>query len=340
MTKPSISPVVVAIAAGAVCGALDAHAHAVDIPSFIQRGDVLLSGAWASTFAEPALQAGPLQVGMLALLAKAGGLPAVSIVLEGALAGLFAWVTGRVLADRPPRTRLAAQLGVVAAAAAIETLHRAYADGHPAQVATPLLWTTAALVARRGRAGRAGLLVGLTACFETWGLLGLPVLFLGGRRGALRGVAGAAAVVALAYGPFALFGQFRMLDYSWQVMPGSPASLFLADGSAYTWWLRILQGAAALSAGVALAVLFPGAPVMVWVAPLAVVVARLAFEPVLNDWYLIAVQTTGLVAAADLFTGRLSSLRARSRAAGGRDGPPEVARARAHAATGAVRAGA
>ena len=50
MTKPSISPALVAaLAVGGACGVYDAHAHTVDIPYFIQRGDVLLSPGWAST---------------------------------------------------------------------------------------------------------------------------------------------------------------------------------------------------------------------------------------------------------------------------------------------------
>lgn len=319
MRKRSISPgVAVALAAGAVLGVADAHAHTFDLLYFVHRGDVLLSAGWRSTFGDPALQAGPAQVGLLALIGKLARLPgvsqglALSVVLQTALAGALASVTGRVLADRPPRTRLAAQAGVVAVAAATQMLHRGYAEGHPAQVVTPVLWIAAGLLARRGRPGRAGVLVGLSACCETWGLLGLPVLLLasGARRRLALGAGLAAGVVALLYGPFVLFGQFRMLQYRWLVAPGSPADLFLAAGSPYTWWLRAIQGAAAVGVGAALALGLRRSAAAVWAVPLGIVVTRLSLEPTLNDWYLIAAETLALVAAADLGTGRLAAIRA------------------------------
>lgn len=311
-TRPVSPAVLAAVLVGAACGVYDGHTPTVDIPYFVQRGDVLLSSAWSSTFSMPDLQAGPVQIGALAAVAKLGGLPLVALLLDAGLAGLLAWTAGRALADRPARARAAAQIGVVVAAAAHGTFHHAYTDGHPAQIATPLLWIAAALLARRGRTGRAGLLVGLSACLETWGILGLPVLLLAGRRDALRGLAAAVGAAALAYGPFLLFGRFRMLDYSWPVVAGSPANLFLAAGSTYTWWLRALQGAAALGVGSLLALRLPRANATVWIVPFAVVVTRLAFEPTLNDWYLIAVQTTALVAAADLCSCRLSPFRRRA----------------------------
>lgn len=317
MRKATLSPgVIVAMALGAIAGVADAHAHTADVLYFMHRGDVLLSSGWAGTFSDPTLQAGPLQIAALAAVGKLAGLfhistgLALSVAVQTSLSGALAFITGRVLSDRTRRLRFAAQFGVVDVALATGLIHRSYTDGHPAQVVIPALWIAAALLARRERLAWAALLIGLSAGCETWGLLGLPILLLtGDRERRARALGVAVGVVALLYGPFVLFGSFRMFQYTWPVVAGSPANLILAAGSPYTWWMRAAQGAAALTAGSAAALRLRRTPVAVWTVPLLIVIARLCFEPTLNDWYLIAVEAIALVAAADLFTGRLSSIR-------------------------------
>jgi hypothetical protein len=309
-----------ALTLGAIAGVVDAHAQTADILFFVHRGEVLLSSAWSSTFSDPSLQAGPVLVALLAAIAKVGaflgasqGL-ALSLGVQAGVAVLLAYVTGLVLADRPGRTRLVAQLLVVAVALGTGMVHRSYTDGHPAQVAIPLLWIVAGLCARRERPVRAGLLLGLSAGLETWGVLGAPLVLLARtRRHAVRALAAEAALVGALYLPFVLAGDFRMFDYGWPVVAGSPASLVLSVGSKFTWWMRAVQGAVALGAGAAVAVWLRRSMAAVWVVPLAVVTSRLVFEPTHNDWYLIAVETAALVAAADLFTGRLAAIRSRAR---------------------------
>jgi hypothetical protein len=304
---------------GVAAGIADARAQTVDILYFVQRGDILLSPAWASTFADPGLQAGPAQVGGLALIAKSASLPgisegfALSVVVQATLATMLAVVTGYVLVGRSCRIRFTAQMLVVGAALATLMLHRAYTDGHPAQVVIPLLWIAAGLLARQGRPVVAGLLLGLSAGFETWGMLGVPMLLLGrDRRASVLALGGLLAVVAALYVPFVLAGDFRMFAYTWRVVDGSPASLILSAGSPFTWWMRTVQGAAALGAGAFVALRLRRSPVALWTVPLVVVLVRVSLEPQLNDWYLIAVETSGLVAAADLFTGQLAAIRSRA----------------------------
>jgi len=305
-----------ALVLGAIAGVVDAHAQTVDVLFFVRRGEILLSSAWSSTFAVPDLQAGPVQVGLLAGAAKVGRLLgaseslALSITVQAGVIVLLAFVTGLVLADRRPRTRLTWQLLVIVAAVATGMVHRTYVDGHSAQVVIPLLWIAAGFYARRGRAVSTGLLLGLSAGLETWGMLGLPLIFLSrNRRDAARALVAQLALVAVLYLPFVLAGDFRMFEYSWPVVAGSPASLVLSVGSPFTWWMRVVQGAAAVGAGTGVALLLRRSAAAAWVVPLVVVVVRLAFEPTVNDWYLIGLETAALVGAADLFSGRLAALR-------------------------------
>lgn len=312
-----------ALLLGAAAGIADAHAQTVDVLYFVQRGDILLSSAWASTFADPGLQAGPAQVGALALVARSGisagiseGL-ALSLVVQATVACLLAVVTSLVLVGRATRVRIAAQILVVGVAIATGMLHRAYVDGHPAQVVIPLLWIAAGLSARKGRSVSAGALIGLSAGFETWGMLGAPMLLLGrDRRASARALGVLLAVVAALYVPFLVTGDFRMFAYSWPVVHGSPASLILSAGSPFTWWLRAAQGAAAVGAGAFVALRLRRSPVALWAVPLVIVLVRISLEPLLNDWYLIAVETSGLVAAADLCTGQLAAMRSRAQHCG------------------------
>src|SRR5205823_2373004 len=102
------------------------------------------------------------------------------------------------------------------AAVATGLTHGAFVDGHPAEAVSPLLWVLAAVEVRRGRAWRAGLLIGVSAGFELWGLLGVAVLALAPRaRDALRGAAAALITAVALLAPFAVFGSFHMFDYEW-----------------------------------------------------------------------------------------------------------------------------
>jgi hypothetical protein len=313
-----------ALVLGTIAGIVDAHAQTVDILFFVHRGDVLLSSAWSSTFSDASLQAGPVLIGVLALVAKAGSLlgasdgPTLSVFVQVVVTVLLVYMTGRVLEGRPGRTRLVAQVLVVVAALATGMVHRSYTEGHPAQMVIPLLWMAAGLKMRRGRPVRAGLLIGLSAGLETWGVLGAPLILLARRRrDAVWALAAEMGVVAVLYLPFVLAGDFRMFDFSWPVVSGSSASLVLSVGSKFTWWMRALQGAVALAAGAGAALWLHRSVAAVWLVPLVVVVFRLAFEPTQNDWYLIAVECAGLVAAADLFTGRLAVIRSQAAARAG-----------------------
>jgi hypothetical protein len=77
--------------------------------------------------------------------------------------------------------------------------------------------------------------------------------------------------------------------------------------------MRLLQGAAALAAGAGVALLLRRSLRAVWLAPLAVVVVRLALDPVRYPWYWLAVQTLVLLGAAELLTSSATVRLARKR---------------------------
>src|SRR5438876_9336807 len=95
-------------------------------------------------FADPSVQAGPLQLLILRVGDLVGALP---LVIEVGCAGLIWVVAGRLVGRR-------AQLIVSLAAVALGLTYSAYTDGHPAQLVAPLLGVLAALEVRRGRGVR------------------------------------------------------------------------------------------------------------------------------------------------------------------------------------------
>jgi hypothetical protein len=270
-----------------------------DLPYFLGAARELMSAGWANVFAEPSLQIGPLQLLLFGLADHAGLLP---LVVQVGTAGLLWVAAGRLLAGREPR----AQLGVGLAAVGLGLTYGAYQDGHLAQVVVPLLWVLAGLDAREGRTLRAGALVGLSAGFELWGLLGAVVFVLApGVRSALEGLAAEASLAVGLFLPFILAGSFRMFDYRWQVEEGTLLSLVVEPGTRFTWTLRLLQGAAALGVGAAVAWTLRHRVHAVWLAPLAVVSIRLALDPVRYPWYWLALETIALLGVAELVTGPL-----------------------------------
>src|SRR6266516_35265 len=193
-----------------------------DLVYFVHRGERLLSSGWASTFADPMLQSGPLQLGVFGAVRNP---TALAFVIELSVAALLLYVAGRIGAN--DRVRLV--VGLLGVGAGLT--HIAFVDGHPAEAVVPLLWVLAGIWAREGRVLQAGAVIGLSAGFELWGVLGLPVLLLAPRPRR------------------ALAGSFRMFQYDWRVASGTLLSLFVAPGAQFGWALRVLQSALALAAG-------------------------------------------------------------------------------------------
>jgi hypothetical protein len=262
--------------------------------------------AW-DWFADPSVQVGPVQL----LAFRVGDVAGVlALVVQLTAAALFWVASGRLLAGRDPWIRFA----VCMAAVALGLTYGAYQDGHPAQMIVPLLWVLAGCDARGGRTVRAGVLVGLSAGLEVWGVLGAVVFVLAPRtRAAVRGVLTELGVAAALFLPFVAAGEFRMLDFHWSVNGDTLLSLVVAPGTHFTWPMRLAQGLAALGAGAAVAWKLRRTTHAVWLAPLTVVAVRMALDPVRYPWYWLAVQTLVLLGAADLLAGRFRFARKRHR---------------------------
>lgn len=297
----------IALALAAALAVLVEPGDTGDLPFFIHVSAKLLSADWANVFADPDVQIGPLQLLLFRLGELAGILP---LLIQVGVATLLWFVSGRLLAGRNPR----AQLVVGLAAVALGLTYGAYQDGHPAQVIVPLLWVLAGLAARDGRALQAGALVGLSAGFELWGLLGAAVFVLAPHvRAALAGVATEAFVAASLFLPFVIAGEFRMFEYRWRVNGDTLLSLVVDPGTRFTWMMRVLQGGLALGVGVGLAWPLRRTFHAVWLAPLGVVAVRLALDPVRYPWYWLAIETLGLLGLAEFVTGSsVESLRLRA----------------------------
>ena len=278
------------LAAAAVMASLDRGTDPGDLVYFVHRGEQLLSGGWANTFANPVLQSGPLQ---LLLFGAVRNLSMLAFVLELGTAALLLLVLGRLgVGDG---LRLAAGLAAVGAG----LTHLAFADGHPAEAVVPLLWVLAAVWARDERVVAAGLLIGVSAGFELWGVLGAPVLLLTPRwRRAALGVAVEALVVLAQLAPFALAGRLRMFEYEWRVTSATPLGLLVAHGTQFGWPLRLLQASLAVGAGAVVAAVTKRSIHAVWLVALTVVLLRVLLDPVAFGWYWLEAEVLALVGAA------------------------------------------
>jgi hypothetical protein len=259
---------------------------------FVHFGQVLLSSHWDLAFSHSDIQTGPLQLLFFGSLADAE--ETIAVVL-GAATALLA-----VAAARAAGVRNAVLLGGVGLLAVATGLTRVgYATGHPADAMLPLVWVIAADQARRDHRLRAGLLVGLCAGVETWGILGVAVFAFAPRlRGAAVSTLVAAVTAPALFAPFMLGGHFEMLSFAWHVTSPSPLSLVVSEGTPFGWPLRLMQAAVAVSAGVLVARALRHSPHALWAAPLAIVLARLLLDPLLYSYYLAAPRALILVGAA------------------------------------------
>ncbi len=308
-------------AAGAAA-ALDRRADAGDLLYFVHQGERMLSARWADTFADPTLQSGPLQ---LLVAGVARSTEVLAFAVELAVVAVLLLVLGRLRASGLCR------LVVGLAAVALGLTHGAFVDGHPAEVLIPLLWVLAALEARRGRAAGAGIVIGLTAGLELWGVLGVPLLLLTPRlRSAANGLAVAVGVVVVQLAPFVLLGRFRMFDYEWRVAGGTVLSAIVPVGTHFGWPLRLLQASVACGLGAALAWRLRRSVHGVWLVPFVVVIARILLDPLAYGWYWLEAEALALVGAAALFTAPPLRVRAARSLRGGAQqtqaSPPPPAR--------------
>lgn len=285
---------------------LDRHADAGDVIYFGHAGEALWESGWLDVYADPVLQSGPIQLGVLGALSHLAD--GIGVSLGAVLA--YAIELGAMAALLLVLRRITARQGLLLVTSLVALVlglaQSAYLDGHPAQLFVPLLWVVAGLVLRRGEGAWAGALVGLSAGLEVWGLLGVCIFAAApARRAAVRGVVFSAAVAAGLFAPFILLGDFRMLQFEWQVASGTLVSLVVDPGSSYPWAVRLVQAVVAVACGAAAGWALRRRSSVIWAAPLAAVLVRLVFDPVFYAAYLIAPLTLALVAALEFATGDL-----------------------------------
>lgn len=279
--RPTLLVFVFGAGGAALAGVLLPSPLFSDAHSFAEAARVMLSSHWQHTYDNPWLQAGPFELIVCLMGHTAGKGPGDPVALDlfGSL-WLLA-VARRVLGDH-----WRALVFVLAGALLLGIVSDTFEIGHPSELFIALLWLFAARLARRDRAAGAALLLGLSAGFETWGLLGAPVLFLLPRlRSTVLAGCGALAVAATIYLPFALGGDFHMFQLHWGIAGGLEAHIFGA-GRPFTWPMRLGEAVVVVSFGsvVALA-LRRRTGAVVWIAPAATSLCRLLLDPVRYGYY-------------------------------------------------------
>jgi hypothetical protein len=271
-----------------------------DLAFFAAAGGTMLSGAWRHTFHDPAIQAGPFQLLTAHVLYWIGwSRTALAIATELALGGALIATTRSIVGRRAVPLAF-----VVMAALLLGVIPDAYSTGHLAEPVVAILWLLAAREARAGRVGRAGLLVGASAGFELWGVLGITVLALAPslRRAAIGAVL-ACATGGVTLAPFVLAGDFHMFAFHWNVADG-PIHFLVGTGYTFGWPLRLLQGAVTLVVGVGLARLLRKSPASIFVIPAATVIVRLLLDPLWLYYYWDPLIELALLGAATAFVRR------------------------------------
>jgi hypothetical protein len=285
---------------------VDAHGDAGDVIFFAHAGEKLFESGWENVYADPVLQSGPIQLAVLGALSHLAD--SIDVSLGTVLA--YSVELAAMVAVLQLLKRITAHRGVLflgsLAALVCGVSSSAFIDGHPAQLFIPLLWVVASLAVRRGEPGWAGVLVGLSAGLELWGVLGICIFAASPTaRFAARGLGAAALVAAALFAPFVYLGDFAMFEYSWSVASGTVVAVLVEPGSSYSWAVRVVQAGAAVGAGGAVAWALRRRSAVVWAAPFAAVLVRLVFDPVFYAAYLVAPLTLALVAAVEFLTGDL-----------------------------------
>lgn len=281
--SPGVALVVLAVLAGAAVSGWVLHDTSMsDAGGFANAGRVMLSSGWRHTYDDPWVQAGPFEL-LICFACQALGVTArgasIAMNLLGAAALLA--VTRPVVGRRWSSLLFvgggALGLGVILDLAEI---------GHPSELFIALSWLLVARAARRDQMLLAGVLLGASAGFETWGLLGAPVLFLLPRfRHTVSAGIVAVLVAGTIYAPFALGGDFHMFHMHWDIAGGLPARLF-GEHSHFTWPMRLGEAVLVVSFGSALALaLRRRTAAATWIVPAATSICRIYLDPVRYGYY-------------------------------------------------------
>jgi hypothetical protein len=292
-----------------VNGALDGidGSSGTDFFAFADAARRLMSSGWASTFDDPSIQVGPLALVWPAVTGWIADVTGISHPTVVAISIYLAFSLGAVLtvrfvarargAEASPVAELAAGVGVMAAG----FCWVAVSSGQPFDAVVGILWIVTAMAATRDRPAVAGTLLAAACLVKLVAILGLPLLLLvPGWRRRLTGTAWFAILVAAGLLPFVLLGDVGTFDHVWRVTSGSPMAFVVETGTEFPWPLRALQAAVVIGGGTAVVGLMRRSLDVVWVAPLALAVLRLATDPVSYDYYWLAPAAIAVVGVASM----------------------------------------
>jgi hypothetical protein len=262
-----------------------------DVPIFNDFTRQLLDGHLGAVYSTPWNQAGPLEL-LWVSASTAGGSScpeAQRTVAAGIIASLLlvAASLAFIRSVLPPAlsTQTAARFELLVGVLAVDFITPLTLKwGHPADVAIPALWVLAHAAASRRRAGTAGLLIGLACGWETWAVLGVPLLLSGGWRTALKAAVPAAITGAAWYAPFVLSGHFAMSHMVWEIAPTGPLGEVTGMATEPFSW-RVIQAVVVLSVGVAAVRLSQRRRLSGWFPALAIGATRVLTDPVLTSYY-------------------------------------------------------
>jgi hypothetical protein len=254
-----------------------------DAGPFAAAGRLMLSPAWRHTYNDPWVQAGPFEL-LICVVGQTVGVTTRGVSIAMNLIGGVAFLA---VARQALGRRWAPLLFVGVGALGLGMITDMAEIGHPSELFIALTWLLAARAARRDQLLLAGVLLGASAGFETWGLLGAPVLFLimSFRRTAIAGII-ALVVAASIYAPFALGGDFHMFQQHWDIAGRGVAGLLFGSGTEFTWPMRLAEAVLVVSFGSALALAMRRrTAAVVWIVPAATSICRIVLDPVQYGYY-------------------------------------------------------
>jgi hypothetical protein len=173
--------------------------------------------------------------------------------------------------------------------------------GHLAELTIPASWVVAGLAIRRGRWAVAGILLGTSAAWEPWGILGMPVVLLAVNfRDAARATTTAVGIAAACYLPFILAGPFRMLEFHWPIGRTTLVHILWPHATSFGWIPRLAQGTMCIGVGsaIALSLRRQRTANAAWLVPVAILLVRFAFDPMQVSYYWVAAQVALLAGIA------------------------------------------
>jgi lipoprotein signal peptidase len=262
------------------------HGVPTDYRLFGPTGADILSGHWNLVYADPQNMGGPFQLvpfGIARLLDVQAVLPWTIFYTCAITLLVFVFCVLVPVSGRSGEVRWMFWVTFVVAGAAVVAnfIPSAVYGGHPAEMMVPLLWIVAAGLAKDQRFATAGIVIGISAGFESWGILGAVLIFVAVKPRVVRAAISCILTIAVVYGPFAATGVFRLFGFHWHVSSGSAWGLLFPHLTSFPWSLRVVQALVATIAGFVVARLTRSTWYAIWLAPLAIVGARLLLDPLL-----------------------------------------------------------